>query len=323
MSTLALLGLGSNLGDRKAILDEAVAALNEGPGITVRGMSAYHETRAVGGPPGQGPFLNAAVSLETTIDALALLRRLQEIETRAGRVRTVRWGERTLDLDLLLFGEEIIDTPELTVPHPRIGVRRFVLAPLAEIAPETKDPLSGCPISELRSNLDRRPSCLALKGWWEEPASSAGYEHIVQELDGIGLSLRQNLQLGDRYDPLLPAELEPHDLLKQIVEWLDPRQWYALGSRWLITDFHLHEIVINAAEHWSEEFEGPFWPFVHCLEEREASVIKPTFVVHRSIPGSSPFEGYTSRGTVCLRLECNTVDEEISEILHACAATRN
>src|SRR4051794_25822954 len=110
MGTLALIGLGSNLGDRKANIDLAIAALSETPGVTVRAISSYHETAPVGGPGGQGAFLNAAASLDTALDPHALLRHLQQMENRAGRVRSVRWGERTLDLDLLLFGDLVLDT---------------------------------------------------------------------------------------------------------------------------------------------------------------------------------------------------------------------
>src|SRR5262245_60612790 len=93
MSTLALIGLGSNLGDRKTILDTALATLAATPGVTLRAASRYHETAPVGGPSGQGAFLNAAASLETTLDPFALHARLRRIEAEAGRVRHVRWGE--------------------------------------------------------------------------------------------------------------------------------------------------------------------------------------------------------------------------------------
>src|SRR4051812_543889 len=106
MSTLALIGLGSNLGDRRAHLDRAVADLAAIRGSDLRSVSRFHETAPVGGPSGQGAYLNAAAALETTLEPLDLLRRLQEIEWRAGRIRTLRWGERPLDLDLLLFGEQ-------------------------------------------------------------------------------------------------------------------------------------------------------------------------------------------------------------------------
>ena len=135
MRSVALIGLGSNLGDRQINLNGAISALGQVPGITVRQVSTFHETEPVGGPPGQGMFLNAVALLETDLEPLPLLHVLQEIEVQFGRQRTVRWGERTLDLDLLLFDDRIIDTPELCVPHPRMRTRRFVLEPLVEVAP--------------------------------------------------------------------------------------------------------------------------------------------------------------------------------------------
>jgi len=323
MGTLALIGLGSNLGDRKAILDGALAQLRQTPELIVRSVSTYHETGPVGGPAGQGPFLNAAASLETTLEPIALLHRLQEIEADAGRVRTVRWGERTLDLDVLLFGDAIINMPKLSVPHPRMGVRRFVLVPLEEIAPDARDPLTGRSIRELRANVERRPSYLTLKGWWEYPEKSPAYWRIVRELDGAALSLRERLQLGDAYD-VFPAErLEPYELLERMAGWLDPRRWTGLGDQWLITDFSLREIVFNASQHWRANRETQLWPFIARFEQRESMLIQPTFLVYgiRS-SGGHPGTGYIGHGITCLQLESKTIDEQVLEILTACAATR-
>jgi 2-amino-4-hydroxy-6-hydroxymethyldihydropteridine diphosphokinase len=157
-SSLAFIGLGSNLGDREAALNGAIADLGQTPGVVLRSVSSFHETEPVGGPAGQGMFLNAAAVLETTLDPFALLKILLEIETRFGRARTVHWGERTLDLDLLLFGDQIIDTPELSVPHPRFTTRRFVLEPLAEVAPTAIDPVKKRTIAELLAELNQGPS---------------------------------------------------------------------------------------------------------------------------------------------------------------------
>jgi 2-amino-4-hydroxy-6-hydroxymethyldihydropteridine diphosphokinase len=156
-SSLALIGLGSNLGDRDAILKGAIAALGNSQGVVVRSVSSFHETEPIGGPAGQGMFLNAAAVLDTTLDPLELLKILQAIEARFGRVRTVHWGERTLDLDLLLFGDQIIDSPELSVPHPRFSTRRFVLEPLAEVAPTAVDPVTKRTIAEILRELNQRP----------------------------------------------------------------------------------------------------------------------------------------------------------------------
>jgi 2-amino-4-hydroxy-6-hydroxymethyldihydropteridine diphosphokinase len=155
MPSLALIGLGSNVGDRRGALEGAIAALSQKPGVTIRHVSSFQETEPVGGPAGQGMYLNAAATLETTLDPLELLYVLHEIETKFGRTRTARWGERTLDLDLVLFGDQIIDTPELTVPHPRWRTRRFVLEPLAEIAPGVIDPVTKRTVGELLEDLDQ------------------------------------------------------------------------------------------------------------------------------------------------------------------------
>ncbi len=153
MQSVALIGLGSNLGDRLANLRGAIAALGHMPGVRVREVSSFHETEPVGGPPGQGMFLNAVAVVETELEPLPLLLALRGIETQFGRERTVHWGERTLDLDLLLFDDRIIDTPELCVPHPRMCTRRFVLEPLVEVAAAAIDPVTRRPFAAILADL--------------------------------------------------------------------------------------------------------------------------------------------------------------------------
>jgi 2-amino-4-hydroxy-6-hydroxymethyldihydropteridine diphosphokinase len=141
--TRAYLGLGSNLGDRLAHLQRAVDALAAVDGIAVVAVSRVYETAPVGGPE-QGDFLNAVLAVDTTLDAFALLAAAQAAERGEQRVRTVRWGPRTLDVDVLRFGEERIATPDLEVPHPRMHERAFVLAPLHDVAPElVEEPTEG------------------------------------------------------------------------------------------------------------------------------------------------------------------------------------
>jgi 2-amino-4-hydroxy-6-hydroxymethyldihydropteridine diphosphokinase len=152
----AVIGLGSNLGDRVAQIDGAIAALRRTAGVTVRQVSSLHETEPVGGPPGQGRFLNAVAVLETEFEPIELLRVLQRIEAQFGRERTVRWGERTLDLDLLLFEDRILQSPELCVPHPRMRTRRFVLEPLVEVDAGSVDPETRRPFAELLAELKNR-----------------------------------------------------------------------------------------------------------------------------------------------------------------------
>lgn len=126
-------GLGSNLGDRPRHIYDALRELAEAGDIRVVACSSLHETEPVGGPPAQPRFLNAVAELATTLTPRALLQRLLAIEHRHGRRRTVPNGPRTLDLDLLIFGDCVIDEPDLVVPHPRLHLREFVLRPLAEI----------------------------------------------------------------------------------------------------------------------------------------------------------------------------------------------
>jgi 2-amino-4-hydroxy-6-hydroxymethyldihydropteridine diphosphokinase len=133
--TRAYVGLGANLGDRERTLREAVEALAAAEGVEVVAVSTVRETEPVG--VGEQPlFLNGAVELGTTLTARELLEVLLAVEQRFGRVRAPgEHGPRTLDLDLLLYGDEVIEEPGLTVPHPRLHERRFVLEPLAELAP--------------------------------------------------------------------------------------------------------------------------------------------------------------------------------------------
>ena len=139
----AYVGVGSNLGDRRATLDAATAQLAGAPQTTLVAASSWYETVAVGGPLGQDPFLNGCLLLETALAPEALLDRLLEIETALGRVREIPWGPRTLDLDLLLYDDAVIHSPRLTVPHPRAFERSFVLAPWLEIAPNAELPGHG------------------------------------------------------------------------------------------------------------------------------------------------------------------------------------
>jgi 2-amino-4-hydroxy-6-hydroxymethyldihydropteridine diphosphokinase len=133
--TRAYLALGSNLGDRVAHLQQAVDGLAGTPGVEVVAVSRVYETTPVGGPP-QGDYLNAVVALETALSPRELLAVAQRQEAAAGRVRGERWGPRSLDVDVLIVGDAHVSEPDLVVPHPRLQERRFVLVPLADVAPE-------------------------------------------------------------------------------------------------------------------------------------------------------------------------------------------
>jgi 2-amino-4-hydroxy-6-hydroxymethyldihydropteridine diphosphokinase len=152
VSKSAFVGIGSNLGDREGNLRQAVELLSAEDGIDVVAVSEIRETDPVG-PVEQGPFLNGAVRIETGLSPRELLERLLAVEERLGRVRRERWGPRTIDLDLLLYGDDVVDEPGLTVPHPRLHERRFALEPLSDLAPSLEIPGKG-PISALLAELE-------------------------------------------------------------------------------------------------------------------------------------------------------------------------
>ena len=150
--TLAYVGLGANLGRREETLRHAVRLLRETDSVDVLAVSTLRETEPVG-VVDQPAFLNGAVELRTSLSALELLQLLLEIERSLGRVRGERWGPRLIDLDLLVYGHDVVDEPGIEVPHPRLHERRFALEPLAELDPDLELPGHGR-VSDLLAALD-------------------------------------------------------------------------------------------------------------------------------------------------------------------------
>jgi 2-amino-4-hydroxy-6-hydroxymethyldihydropteridine diphosphokinase len=146
MSDLALIALGANLGKPQQTLAWARGRIAELGEITA--VSALYRTAPVGGPPGQPDYLNAALGLQTEREPMDLLAELLRIEREAGRERRERWGPRVLDLDLLAYGSRVSDLPGLSLPHPRLMERAFVLAPLADIAPDWLHPVTGVAVRD-------------------------------------------------------------------------------------------------------------------------------------------------------------------------------
>lgn len=157
-----LVGLGSNVGDREATLQAALAEIDDLPDVRLVRHSEWHRSRPLGGPSVQGEYLNAAAVVETIVPPLELLTNLEQIESRYGRKRAERWAARTLDLDLLLYGNAVSETEMLILPHPRMSFRRFVLEPAAKVAPRMLHPIIGWPVERLLLHLNAASDLAAI-----------------------------------------------------------------------------------------------------------------------------------------------------------------
>jgi 2-amino-4-hydroxy-6-hydroxymethyldihydropteridine diphosphokinase len=159
MLATAYFALGSNLGDRAANLNAAIQKLSQVDRVNVRRVSPFLDNPAVGGPANSPRFLNAVAELVTTLSPEELLIHLLEVERSLGRVRREKWGPRTIDLDLLLYDSEVIQTEQLKVPHPHMHERSFVLQPLAELAPRLVHPISKKTVDEMLAAVRATPAC--------------------------------------------------------------------------------------------------------------------------------------------------------------------
>lgn len=159
-----LIGCGSNLGRRREQLERAIELVRFMPGISLLGVSRFRETRPVGGPPGQEPVLNGACLIETELPPHDVLSMLAAVENTLHRQRLERWGPRTVDLDLLLYDDVVLETDALTLPHPRMSTRRFVLEPCVEIAADIRHPLAACTLAEMLDSITTPEPHVAVVG---------------------------------------------------------------------------------------------------------------------------------------------------------------
>jgi len=203
----ALLGLGSNVGNREETLRAALVEIDALPDVIVRKTSEFHRSRPLGGPQGQAEFLNAAAVIQTKTPPSQLLDELHDIELRHGRETTERWGPRTLDIDLLLYENNVQETPILTLPHPRMSFRRFVLQPAAEVAGRMLHPVIGWSVERLLLHLDAASDRVAIVS----PDDNVRGHFTAQIVEQFGARAVDGLEFAV-VEQLWPA---------RITQWLD------------------------------------------------------------------------------------------------------
>ena len=155
MTTTAYIGIGSNLGNRAEHINKALSLLDDSPGVKITAMSSVIETEPLGNPQDQGDYLNCVAEISCQLSAIDLLSLLQSIENSLGRTRSQKWDSRTIDLDILLFGSEVIhlNCPDLHIPHQQMQHRLFVMIPLSQIAPDLKHPVLNLTMKQILSSM--------------------------------------------------------------------------------------------------------------------------------------------------------------------------
>lgn len=294
--SIALIGLGSNLGDRARNLERAIELLEKDPQIDVSSTSSWHATRPVGGPSGQDDFLNGAITLDTSHVPHSLLRRLQEIENQLGRHRGLRWGPRTIDLDFLLYDEMVLDSPELRLPHPHMAIRRFVLAPAVEVASAMIHPVTGWSVERLWQHLQQHSSYVALAG----PIGVGKSElsgALIEQNGGRLVAERVDEKALERFyaDPSGRAWETEIEFLRQRADQLNASDW-PREPELTISDYWFDQSVAFAnlwlSTEWQAEFQEKW------LQHR-ARVVLPKLLILLDAPASELVARIARRGRSC------------------------
>jgi len=297
--TVCLLGLGSNQGNRRAALAAAAARLAASENVTLLAVSSWRETAPIGGPPGQPPFLNGALTLETSLGPRTLLELTQRIEHALGRRRDERWGPRTMDLDILLFGRRVIESPALKIPHPRMAFRRFVLEPAAEVAGNLLHPTIGWTVARLLEHLNTARPYLAVTG-----PIAAGKTRLAKQL-AAALSARLISErpdwrgLGAFYaDPARRAWQTEMHFLEHRAALLDAASPAWSDPGWTVSDFWFDQSAAFARA-WLSEEQMP--PYLERFAALRRGVVPPKLIVLLDAEAEELSTRVRRRGRACER----------------------
>jgi 3-oxoacyl-[acyl-carrier protein] reductase len=274
------------IGERRLLLDKALAELGKHPKIVVQRVSSYHETVPVGGPAGQGLYLNAAAQLDTDLAPSELLHIMLDVEQSLGRLRSVKDAPRTLDLDLLLYGSLVQDEAELTLPHPRMHERRFVLAPLAEIAPLAVHPVLKKTVRELLASLPAEPQPRELaKMRAVVTGSTSGIGRaIALELASAGADVLIHGRRSEAAAVRVVDEVRAHGVQSRAImfDLRDTQQCRELvETAW--RELGRIDIWVNNAGADTLTGEAAHWPFERKLVELFAVDVSATMLLSREV----------------------------------------
>lgn len=271
-----LIGIGANLGDRSESLSRAIARLAAIERVKLVAQSRPIETAPVGGPPGQEPYLNAALVIETSLSPEELLDALQQIERELGRQRLVRWGARSIDLDLLLYDQLELATARLVVPHPRLATRRFVLEGAAEIAGEMLHPSSGWTISQLWRHLLNAVPYVAIagapgagKGWLADQLAAPPARRRIADVSPK--SIAQAASEADSSGRAVRTEIEFLACRRRLLA----RASWPPCEDWSISDFWFDQSLA-----WSARLDAAGQAEVHAAwQQANKEVVPPKLLV--------------------------------------------
>lgn len=315
--SLCLIGLGSNEGDRQATLLRALDELGRQPAVRVLRQSRVVETAPVGGPPAQGPFLNAAAVLETSLAPEALLRALLEVEDALGRRRSQTWGPRIIDLDLLLYEAVVCSSPLLTLPHPRMAWRRFVLEPAVEVAADVVHPTIGWTIARLLEHLNTTKDYLAITG----PVASGKTDLArriaqtsgVRWLADVADPAQMDVFHADPARNAWATELEFLDRRARCLT-ADSSEWHEPAQRW-VSDFWFDHCLAFARVWMAVDQQAEF---LARWEAAARSVVRPKLVVMLDRPTNELLRRIGTLGPLAVRCWTRDKLDLLREAIEAC-----